>query len=57
MVPEGDVSPSRANRYTLPPPLDFLHRQIRPNRSIVLNFGIIPDSFGLSYTLIDFWGI
>ena len=35
-------------------PLNFLHRQIRPNRSIVLNFGIIPGSFGLFYTLIEF---
>ena len=33
---------------TLPSPaLIFLHWQIRPNRSIVLNFGIIPFSFGL----------
>ena len=39
------------------PALIFLHRQIRPNRSIVLNFGIIPGSFGLFYTLIDFLGI
>ena len=40
---------------TLPSPaLIFLHRQIRPNRSIVLNFGIIPGSFGLFYTLIEF---
>ena len=29
------------------PALIFLHRQIRPNRSIVLNFGIIPGSFGI----------
>ena len=35
----------------------FLHRQIRPNRSIVLNVGIIPGSFGLFYTLIEFMGI
>ena len=40
---------------TLPSPtLIFLHRQIRPNRSIVLNFGIILGSFGLFYTLIEF---
>ena len=40
---------------TLPSPaLIFLHRHIRPNRSIVLNFGIIPGSFGLFYTLIEF---
>ena len=31
------------------PALIFLHRQIRPNRSIVLNSGTIPDSFGLFY--------
>ena len=37
--------------------LIFLHMQIRPNRSIVLNFGIIPGSFGLFYTLIEFLGI
>ena len=43
---------------TLPSPaLIFLHRQIRPNRSIVLNFGIIPGSFGLFYTLIELLGI
>ena len=40
---------------TLPSPaLIFLHMQIRPNRSIVLNFGIIPGLFGLFYTLIEF---
>ena len=40
---------------TLPSPaLFFLHSQIRPNRSTVLNFGIIPGSFGLVYTLIEF---
>ena len=40
---------------TLPSPaLIFLHKQIRPNRSIVLNFGIIPCSFGLFYKLIEF---
>ena len=38
----------RNDVHTLPSPaLIFLHRQIRPNRSIVLNFGIIPGSFGL----------
>ena len=37
--------------------LIFLDWQIRPNRSIVLNFGIIPCSFGLFYTLIEFLGI
>ena len=37
--------------YLLPP---FLHSQIRPNRSTMLNFGIIPGSFGLVYTLIEF---
>ena len=41
--------------YLLPP--YFLHSQIRQNRSIVLNFGIILDSFGLFYTLIEFLGI
>ena len=41
----------RSEVRTLPSPaLIFLHRQIRPNRSIVLNFGIIPGSFGLFYT-------
>ena len=35
----------------------FLHSQIRPNRSTVLNFGIIPGSFRLFYTLIEFLGI
>ena len=39
------------------PALIFLHRQIRPNRSIVLNFGIIPGLFGHFYTLIEFLGI
>ena len=40
---------------TLPSPeLMLLDRQIRRNRSIVLNFGIIPGSFGLFYTLIEF---
>ena len=34
--------------------LIFLRRQVRTNRSIVLNFGIILGSFGLFYTLIDF---
>ena len=44
--------------HTLPSPaLICLHRQIRPNRSIVLNFGIIPGSFGLFYTLTEFCGI
>ena len=43
---------------TLPSPtLIYSHGQIRPNRSIVLNFGIIPCSFGLLYTLIEFLGI
>ena len=32
----------------------FLHSQIRPNISIVLNFWIIPGSFRLFYTLIKF---
>ena len=40
---------------TLPSPaLFFLHSQIRPNRGTVLNFGIIPGSFDLFYTLIEF---
>ena len=43
---------------TLPSPtLIFLQRQMIPNRSIMLNFGIIPGSFGLFYTLIEFLGI
>ena len=43
---------------TLPSPaLIFLHWQIRPNRSTVLKFGIIPGSFRLFYTLIEFLGI
>ena len=37
--------------------LNFLHSQIRPNRSTVLIFGINPGSFGLFYTLIEFLGI
>ena len=43
--------------YTAFSRLNFLHRQIRPNRSIVLNFGIIPGLFGLFYTLIEFLDI
>ena len=35
----------------------FLYRQIRPNRSIMLNFEIIPGLFGLFYTLVEFLGI
>ena len=43
---------------TLPSPaLMFLHSQIKPNRSTVLNFEIILGSFGLFYTLIEFLGI
>ena len=43
---------------TLPSPaLICLHKKIGPNRSIVLNFGIIPGSFGLFYTLFEFLGI
>src|SRR5215216_2181396 len=37
------------------PTLIFLHMHIRTNRSILLNFGIISGSFGLFYTLIEFW--
>ena len=38
----------RIDIRTLPSPtLIVLDRQIRPNRCIVLNFGIIPGSFGL----------
>ena len=45
----------RNDRRTLPSPtLIFSHRQIRPNRRNVLNFGIIPGSFGLCYALIEF---
>ena len=53
---ERDVSPPCAKRhtYTTFSALIFLHRHIRPKRSIVLNFGIIPCSFRLSYTLIEF---
>ena len=36
------------------PALIVLHSQIRPNRRKVLNFGIIPCSFGLCYALIEF---
>ena len=52
---EGTCQPRvRNNIRTLPSTtLIFLHRQIRPNRSIMLNFGIIPCSFGLFYTLIE----
>ena len=48
MVPRGNVSPPCAKRhtYTAFSCLNFLHRQIRPNRSIVLTL-IIPGSFGL----------
>ena len=47
----------RNDKRTLTSPaLIFLHKQIRPNRSIMLNFGIIPGSFGLFYTLIEFLG-
>ena len=43
---------------TLPSPtLIVLHGQIRPNRSTVLNFGIILGSLRLFYTLIEFLGI
>ena len=43
---------------TVPSPaLIFLHMQIRPNRSIMLNFGIILALFDLFYTLIEFLGI
>ena len=44
-------------RTLLSPTLIFLQRHIRPNRSIMLNFGIIPSSSGLFYTLIEFLGI
>ena len=44
----------RTLRY---PALILLHWQIRPNRRIVLKFGIIPGSYGLFYTLIEFLGI
>ena len=39
------------------PALVFLHRLIRPNRSIMLNFGIIQGSSGLFYTLFEFMRI
>ena len=59
VVPRGNVSPpcAKQHTYTAFSRLNFLHRQIRPNRSILLNFGIIPGSFGLFYTLIEFLGI
>ena len=59
VVPRGNVSPPCAKWHTsLPSPaLIFLHRKIRPNRSIVQNFRIIPGSYGLFYTLIEFLGI
>ena len=59
MVSVGNVSHPCAKRhtYTAFSRLNFLHSQIRPNRSTVLNFGIIPCSFGLFYTLIEFLGI
>ena len=44
-------------RTLLSPTLIFLQRHIRQNRSIMLNFGIIPSSSGLFYTLIDILGI
>ena len=43
--------------YTTFSHLNFLHTHLRPNRSFMLNFGIIPGSFGLFYTLNDFLGI
>ena len=58
VVPRGNFHLRvRNNIHTLPSPaLIFLHMQIIPNRSIVLNFGIIPGSFGLFYTLIELLG-
>ena len=48
----------RNDIHTLPSPaLIFLHSEIRPKRSTVLNFGIILGSFRLFYTLIEFLGI
>ena len=59
VVPRGNVSPPCAKRhtYTAFSRLIFLHSQNRPNRSTVLNFGIIPGSFRLFYTLIEFLSI
>ena len=54
---ERNVSPPCAKRhtYTAFSRLNFLHRQIRPNRSIMLNFGIISGSFGLFIHQLSFW--
>ena len=40
--------------YTASSCLDFFTEAINTNKSIVLKFGIIPGSFGLFYTLIEF---
>ena len=59
VVLRGKVSPPCVKRHTYIAfsHLNFLHNQIRPNRSIMLNFRIILCSFGLFYTLIQFLGI
>ena len=60
LVPRGNAYHLRVRNdtRTLPSPaLIFLHRQIRPNRSIKLSFGIIPGSFSVFYTLIEFLSI
>ena len=49
--------PTLVENRALVQALIFLHNQIRPNRSTVLNFGIILGSFRLFYTLIEFLGI
>ena len=57
VVPRGNVSPLCAKRYTLPPPLSFFIVATHNYMSALLNFGIIPGSFGLFYTLIEFLDI
>ena len=56
MVPRGNVHLRVRNDIrTLPSPaLIFLHSQIRPNISTMLNFGIILGSFELFNTLVEF---
>jgi hypothetical protein len=43
--------------YTASSYLDFFTEARKTNRNVVLKFGIIPGSFGLFYTLIEFLGI
>ena len=53
MVLRGNVPPLSVKRYTLPP-LEFLNKGNIELHEWLLNFGIIPASFGLIYTLIEF---